>query len=485
MALQIPIISSFDEKGVKKAIAEFKQLEGAGAKAGYAVKKAMLPATAAIGGLAVVLGDAVKAAVQDQQAQVVLADALRKSTGATDAQIAATEEFIAQQGRLFGITDDKLRPAFAQLARASGNLARAQKLTTIAQDIAASTGMDLETVVKAISKAERGQFTALRRLQIPMGRNTKAQIAAAKAKKDAEAAQRKLNEAQAKGDPKKIAAATENLKFAMDRLNESTVKGADYALDLEKAFAGGAANAADTTAGKMQRFKVAIDETKEAIGAAFLPVLEKILPYLQRFADSMQQEKNVKLFTYAILGLAAAYTALSIAQAAQALTNPVGAIVAGVVAVTAALTYLYNKYQGFRDFMNPVMNAFVGYWENLFNVYRQAVNLAIRLFNLLPFTDIPLIPEIKLPRVGQDSPSSGTNVPKMAEGGIVTGPTLALIGEGNESEAVIPLSKLDRMMKGGGGGVVINVNGGDPNAVVDALRRYYRQSGPIPVAVQY
>lgn len=34
------------------------------------------------------------------------------------------------------------------------------------------------------------------------------------------------------------------------------------------------------------------------------------------------------------------------------------------------------------------------------------------------------------------------NIPMLAEGGIVTGPTLAMIGEGGESEAVIPLSKL-------------------------------------------
>lgn len=54
--------------------------------------------------------------------------------------------------------------------------------------------------------------------------------------------------------------------------------------------------------------------------------------------------------------------------------------------------------------------------------------------------------------------------PKMASGGIVTSPTLAMIGEGGESEAVIPLSKLDRMI-GGNSGVfnsVVNVtvNGG-------------------------
>jgi hypothetical protein len=39
-------------------------------------------------------------------------------------------------------------------------------------------------------------------------------------------------------------------------------------------------------------------------------------------------------------------------------------------------------------------------------------------------------------------------IPGLAEGGIVTGPTLALIGEGKESEAVIPLSKLGQMTGG-------------------------------------
>ena len=47
------------------------------------------------------------------------------------------------------------------------------------------------------------------------------------------------------------------------------------------------------------------------------------------------------------------------------------------------------------------------------------------------------------------------NIPMLAEGGVVTGPTLAMIGEGNESEAVIPLSKLNTMMQGGGGQNVV------------------------------
>jgi hypothetical protein len=70
-----------------------------------------------------------------------------------------------------------------------------------------------------------------------------------------------------------------------------------------------------------------------------------------------------------------------------------------------------------------------------------------------------------------------SQVPALAQGGIVTGPTLALIGEAGP-EAVVPLDKMGQM-----GNVTINVNGGDPNAVVDALRRYMRQNGSVPIRV--
>lgn len=72
------------------------------------------------------------------------------------------------------------------------------------------------------------------------------------------------------------------------------------------------------------------------------------------------------------------------------------------------------------------------------------------------------------------------NMQFLAQGGIVTKPTFAMIGEGGEPEAVIPLSKLGNMT---GNNITINVNGGDPNAVVDALRRYMRQNGSVPITV--
>ena len=73
-------------------------------------------------------------------------------------------------------------------------------------------------------------------------------------------------------------------------------------------------------------------------------------------------------------------------------------------------------------------------------------------------------------------------IPALAEGGIVTGPTLALIGEAGP-EAVIPLSKMGGM----GGGITVNVNGGISTsqeisqAIVKALQNYVYQSGPVPI----
>ena len=62
MAVSIPIISEFDGKGINKAIAEFKQLEGAGKKAQFAIKKAAIPAAAALAGIAAAAVPAVTAA---------------------------------------------------------------------------------------------------------------------------------------------------------------------------------------------------------------------------------------------------------------------------------------------------------------------------------------------------------------------------------------------------------------------------------------
>ena len=71
------------------------------------------------------------------------------------------------------------------------------------------------------------------------------------------------------------------------------------------------------------------------------------------------------------------------------------------------------------------------------------------------------------------------DIPMLAQGGIVTGPTLAMIGE-RGPEAVIPLNRAGGMGMGGNT-ITVNVNGGDPNSIVRALQQYVRQSGPVPL----
>ena len=83
---------------------------------------------------------------------------------------------------------------------------------------------------------------------------------------------------------------------------------------------------------------------------------------------------------------------------------------------------------------------------------------------------------------GNFNPLAGINFGMgtlMADGGIVTRATSIIAGEAG-SEAIIPLDRLGDF-GGGDTNVTIHVNGGDPNAVVQALRTYMRQNGSIPI----
>jgi phage-related minor tail protein len=140
-----------------------------------------------------------------------------------------------------------------------------------------------------------------------------------------------------------------------------------------------------------------------------------------------------------------------------------------------------------RTVVDFLFNALKIGIDNAINNFRTMLNIVKAVFNGIGSAwnntfgqisfDIPNIPGLP----GRGTKIQFPKIPALAEGGVVTGPTLALIGEAGP-EAVIPL---DRMGSMGGGNVTINVNGGDPQAVVDALRKFYRQNGPIPVGVSY
>jgi hypothetical protein len=441
MTISIPIISEFDGGGISKAKAEFSQLEGAGKKAGFAMKKAFLPATAAVGALAVGLFDATKGAIEDAAAQDLLANTLNKATGATDAQIAANEDWISTHGKLLGVTDDELRPVLGKLARATGSVTDAQKLATQAMDIAAATGKPLATVTTALEKAYGGNLTALAKL------------------------------------------APEYRQMIKDGASFDEVMAA-----MAVTTGGAATEAANTAEKQFKRLGVALNETKESIGAALMPVIEAALPLLMAFGTWAQNNTSILIGVgIAIASIAVAIMAVNVAMAI--LASPIILIVAGIVAVGAAIGIAYKKFEGFRNVVDDVFGA-IRWWIN--NVTIPAVEALVAVFKFA-FNNIARLWNNTIGRLSFDIPNwvpgvggkgfSVPNIPMLAQGGIVTGPTLAMIGEGNGPEAVIPLNRMGEFGMGGGSNVTINVNGGDPNAVVDALRRYMRQNGSVPITV--
>ena len=116
-----------------------------------------------------------------------------------------------------------------------------------------------------------------------------------------------------------------------------------------------------------------------------------------------------------------------------------------------------------------VINAVIGGLEGGLNFAIKGLNEALDGIDAAagPFVNFGSMPKVSLPR--------------LAEGGITTGPTIAMIGE-KGPEAIIPLNRLGNM--GQGNTITINVQGADPNAVVQALQRYVRQSGPVPVNIR-
>ena len=486
MAISIPIISEFTDTGVKKAIAEFKQLETTGEKAQFALKKAALPAAAAFTALAGAIGVSVKSAMDDAAAQAQLARQLENSTGASAAQVKQVEALIGKMSIQAAVADDQLRPAYANLARNTRDLDRANYLLSVAMDVSAATGKDLESVTIALGKAENGQYTALKKLGIPMGENADQLNELAKENKKLLKAQNELMRAQeAMTDgvtPQKeamadLVKAQEKVAKAQAIVNELNVSGLDFAKDLEEQFAGMAETAANTADGGMKRLQISLGEASESLGAAFLPVVQAALPFLQKFADwAMENPTLLKNVVLALGALTGAIVAVNVAMS----LNPAALIAGGIAAIGVALVAAYSKFKTFRDIVDALFSglrfgfelvktyftAVFGFYKTLFNGIASAWNNTV---GKLAFTIPSWVPFVG--GKGFDVP----DIPMLADGGIVTGPTMAIIGE-KGPEAVVPL---DRM--GGMGNVTINVNGGDPEAVVNALRRYMNRYGNIPI----
>ena len=507
MALTIPIIAEYDGKALDKAVKQFSQLEGAGAKSAFALKKAFLPAVAALGALTAGLGLATKAAMEDAAGQVELARQLKATTQATDAQVKSAEKFISALSRQTAMADDQLRPALANLVRATGSLELSQKAMIITADLATAKNIDMETASVAVAKALTGQTAALIKL-----------------------------------DP--------SLKGVID--SSST---ADEILLALSNTVGGAAEAfANTAEGGAKNFGIAMGELQESIGAIFLPLIEKMIPMLTDVADYMAENSDVIIILAGLVGglataIVLANTAIGIYTTTTELLTIANGFLAGsfttvqtsmaifltaigIVAITLGAFYELWKegpeavngiLQPFKDFARAIVavvaiigNAVLGAVELVVRGINEMVNSAIDGINFLNPTSfgeidhvpMPNFPTIPVPSFGGGSyfpPASGIIAPPNPPRSPVLptmpapvlptmpapSPPLANGGDGGLAPINGPIGYMPGIQERiENREVVINVAGGISSAadigrsVVDALTQYTQVYGPLNLAVR-
>ena len=454
-----------------------KETQSFGDKATEFGKKAAL-AFAVAGAAALAFGaDAVKAAAEDAKAQQTLAETIKATTNATAQQIKGVEQYITTTSIAIGVTDDELRPAFSRLVRSTKDTEEAQRLLNLALDLSVAAGKPVETVANALGKAYDGNTTALNKLGLGLDAN-----------------------------------------LLKSKDNEAIIK------SLEATYGQFAEGAAETAAVKFERIRIATDEAKESIGAALLPVVEKlsdyvlatVVPNLQSFINGLtgqgsltEASKNatdgafkfgeqVKKVFATIVDLK---DEIILTASVIAGLFVVSKIAAGVTATIALIKTLITAYNALKSAaivtgvatafaLNPLLGvgavalaAGVLAGANALSNKSNAGVSDAPSTGAIPFASgftTPTTPTIKTPTIVVPSVSGG-GVTKAAS--VAASASAASVGINASSGSGVNTNTLAGIMAASGTTVNLTVNGaidkeGTARTIVDTLNNsYYRGTG--------
>jgi hypothetical protein len=303
---------------------------------------------------------------------------------------------------------------------------------------------------------------------------------------------------------------TEQEKDKIKTLVESNklLEAQDMVLKAIEQQVGGTALA---TANDSDKMKVAFSQLSESIGLTLLPIFQKFTAIMLKVSQFAAENTTVIVILGGVIaGLAVAVLAanaamkvyqatLIIVKAAQfalnavMAANPITLVVLAIAALVAAFVVAYKTSEKFRMFVDGLFTAIKtgviasvdflkGYLTTVMGFYKKIFNGIASLWNN-SIGKISFEFPSWVPGLGGKG-FSVPNIPMLAEGGIVTRPTLALIGEAGP-EAVIPLNRGGM----GAGGITVNVTGGLSTsaeigqAVVNAIRAYNRSAGPANIQV--
>jgi hypothetical protein len=418
MAVGVNIVSTFDSKGISRAIKDFQKIEGAGNKATFGLRtfdKGMTNTLKTVGKLAAgvavaagAIGFKLASAAYESQKVMAQTEAIIKATGGaagiTAGQVSKLSETLSMQ---IGVDDELIQTSanllltFKQIQNQVGeNNNIFDRAVIAAQDLGSVFGSADAAALqlgKALSNPVKG-ITALTRSGINFTDQQKEQIKTLVASGDVLGAQKII-------------------------------------LAEIEAQVGGTAAA---TATGFDRMRIAIGNVAEEFGAILIPyiekfanyVVQKVVPYLSNLADVIGEKglgaglkiladdlltatTNMGTFGNVVLGLTAAFVALRLIAIAATisvnlftvslLSNPIGIVVAAVIALGVALVALYLKFEGVRTVINAIglvlkttfmniIELIYNAFAMLYNGFAQGINLLIKGANLFGAN----IPEIEM-----------------------------------------------------------------------------------------
>ena len=426
----------------------------------------------------------------------------------------AGSSFDAYSGRInaaqkqmeqYGFTNAQTQEALANLTTGLKDPAKALDSLSLAADLAKFKHIDLAEAATAVTKAQEGNLRALKAIGIDL---PVAAGGALKLQKANEGLSKATDDASAylAAHSDAVNASSKNhdayekllgkVSTAQDKVNAMSSAGSEIMKGLSDAIGGQAAKSAETFSGQMLTLKVQSEDVAKNIGLVLIPILEKLVGAIKDVVDWFAKHKliaeavgvvigtvlvaaigayMVKLGQAAVesvinfgkmiagwvaTGVAATEAGIATAVASGGLIIAIGLIVAAVVYLATHWRQVWEEIQtiaeGAWHFIEGIVGKLGAGIKGYLDIIKGEINGLISLVNMA----IRVIDSIhvKLPSWlgGNEFGINIPQIPMLADGGIVTSPTLAMIGEAG-AEAVIPLSKMGGM--GGGINVVVNVAG--------------------------
>ena len=352
MAINVPIVSEFNNRGLKKAMSDFKRLETTGQKTAFALKKAFVPATAALGGLAVAGAKMVAAGEQAATSNARI-EQIATSMGLFGDQTQVVTNRLVdlanEQARLTGVNQNTIKESqallltFKEIASSADEVGGAfDRATQLTLDMASAGFGSVTDNAKQLGKALNDPIaglTALRRSGIQF--------------------------TEAQQDQIRTLVESGEVLEAQNMILE----------EIENQVGG----TAEATANGTDKMKVAFSQASESIGLALLPAFEKLTEIIIPLADFVADNTELILALAAGLGTLAA--AVVVANIAMGIWSTISAITTGLNLALATSFTAVQVASGLIVF--TALIAALVYLEQKFGIVSAAIEKLLGFFNLL------------------------------------------------------------------------------------------------------